>query len=150
MSYPEVTPRVVPGGRVDRVAPPLRSVHRDNIALMTWRSSVDARIGFTIKLDWERVAKAHLHIAPVAVVGYALAQALQANPGVNRRVALWGLRAHKTIRLSFAVDAGSTLQIAIVDRAERFSSREFQLELIAATRIARSMSSPVALGNALG
>jgi hypothetical protein len=144
MSFPEVSPRVVPGGRVDRLAPPLRSGHRDKIALMTWRNSVEARIGFTIKLEWDRVAPQHLHIAPVAVVGYALAQALRTNPGVNRRVALWGLRNHKTIRLSFAVDAGSTLQIAIVDRAERFSSREFQHELIAATRLARSMSSPVA------
>jgi hypothetical protein len=143
MSFPEVSPRVVPGG-VDRLAPPLRSGDRDKVALMTWRNSVDARIGFTIQLEWDRIAPEHRHVAPVAVVGYALAQALRTNPGVNRRVALWGLRAHKTIRLSFAVDAGSTLQIAIVDRAERFSSREFQHELIGATRIARSMSSPVA------
>jgi hypothetical protein len=143
MSLPEVSPRAIPGG-AGRLAPPLRSEHRDKIALMTWRNSVDARIGFTVRLEWDRVALVHPHIAPVAVVGYALAQALRTNPGVNRRVALWGLRSHKTIRLSFAVDAGSTLQIAIVDRAERFSSREFQLELIGATRIARSMSSPVA------
>jgi 2-oxoacid dehydrogenases acyltransferase (catalytic domain) len=142
--YTDATPRVVPGGKADRLAPPLRSGHRDKVALMTWRNSVDARIGFTIKLEWDRVVSAHQHIAPVAVIGYALAQALRTNPGANRRVALWGLRAHKTIRLSFAVDAGSTLQIAIVDRAERFSSREFQHELIAATRIARSMASPVA------
>jgi hypothetical protein len=112
--------------------------------MMTWRNSVEARIGFTIRLEWDRVAAAHQRLAPVAVVGYALAQALQTNPGANRRVALWGVRPHKTIRLSFAVDAGDTLQIAIVDNADQFNSREFQLELIAATRIARSSASPIA------
>jgi hypothetical protein len=112
--------------------------------MMTWRSSVDARIGFTVTLDWDRVTEAHGNVAPVALVGYGLAQALRSNPGANRRVALWGLRSHKSIRLSFAVDAGNTLQIAIVDHADQFTSREFQRQLITATRIARSAETPIA------
>jgi hypothetical protein len=144
MTNTDAVPRVVPGGDSLRLAPPLRSGKRDRVALITWRSGAEARIGLTVRLEWDRVSVAHPHIAPVAVVGYALAQALRANPGANRRVALWGLRQHKTIRLSFAVDAASTLQIAIVDRGDRFKSREFQHELIAATRIARANSGPVA------
>lgn len=114
-----------------------RSRHRDRIALATWRSATAARIGGRFRLDADDMARAHPGIAPVAVVGWAVAQALRAHPDVNRRVVLFGLRANRTVRVSFAVDVGHDLQAAVVDRADELSPRQLQRAMVHGARAAR-------------
>ena len=117
---------------------------RDRVAMATWPTGVDARIGLRLQLDWDRIALAHPHIAPVAIVGYALGQALAANPVANRRAVLWQVRPHRTVRLSFAVHASNDLRIAVVDRADELSPQEFQSALRTSTRDARRRRGPLA------
>lgn len=97
-----------------------------------------------LQLDWDRIARAHPNIAPVAIVGFALAQALAAHPVANRRAGRWKVRPHRTVRLSFAVHASNDLRVAVVDRADELSPTEFQRALRAAARDARRRSGPLA------
>jgi 2-oxoacid dehydrogenases acyltransferase (catalytic domain) len=121
-----------------------RSRGRDRVALITWPTAGQAQITCTVHMDWDCASAQHPGVAPVALVGFALAQALRMNPVLNRRVALWKIRNHKTVRVSFAVDAERELRIAVVDRADSFDSRQFQRALITATRIAREGTGPLA------
>ncbi len=121
-----------------------RLKRRDRVAMATWPRDADARIGMRLQLDWDRIVLAHPNIAPVAMVGFALGQALAANPVANRRVALWKVRPHRTVRLSFAVHASNDLRIAVVDRADELSPTEFQRALRASAREARSRTGPLA------
>ena len=117
---------------------------RDRVAMATWPTGVDARIGTRMQLDWDRIALAHPHIAPVAIVGYALGRALAANPAANRRAGIWTVRPHRTVRLSFAVHASNDLRIAVVDRADELSPQEFQRALRTSAREARRRTGPLA------
>lgn len=117
--------------------PARRSRHRDRIALATWRSATAARIGGRFRLDADDVARAHPGIAPVAVVGWAVAQALRDHPDVNRRVVLFGLRPNRTVRVAFAVDTGRDLQAAVVDRADELTPRQVQRSVVHGARAAR-------------
>jgi hypothetical protein len=119
------------------------------VAIATWPKDHTARIGLDIRLEWDRVRLAHSKVAPVAVVGFALAQALAKNPPANRRVAVWGVRPNPTVRLSFAVEAVDGLRIAVVDEADQFDSRGFQRALIAAARDARRGTGPLAAATRL-
>ncbi len=121
-----------------------RKGRRDRVALTTWRHSHDAKIGSTIRLEWDRVIRVHPNVVPVAVVGFALAQAFAQNPMANRRVALWRLHRHSTVRLSFAVDAGDDLKVAVIDRADMYNAREFQRALSVSVRDARRGVGPLA------
>ena len=103
-----------------------RLKRRDRVAMATWPGGVDARIGMHLQLDWDRIARTHPNIAPVAIVGFALGQALAANPVANRRAGRWKVRPHRTVRLSFAIHASNDLRIAVVDRADELSPQEFQ------------------------
>ncbi len=126
-----------------------RKGSRDRVALITWPRARDAKIGSRISLEWDLVARAHPNVVPVAVVGFALAKALAENPMTNRRVALWRIRPHKTVRLSFAIDAGDSLKIAVVDHADTFNSREFQRALGLSVRQARRGVGPLARATGL-
>ncbi len=112
--------------------------------MATWPSSTNARIGMHFQLDWDRISSAHPNIAPVAIVGFALGQALAATPAANRRAGLWRVRSHRTVRLSFAVHASDDLRIAVVDRADELSPTEFQRALRASARAARNRTGPLA------
>jgi pyruvate dehydrogenase E2 component (dihydrolipoamide acetyltransferase) len=111
------------------------------VSLITWPKGDEASIGCTVLLDWDRIRAVHPRVAPVAIVGYATAQALRAHPAVNRRVALWGIRPHRTVRVSFAVDTDAELRIGVVDDADARTPHEFQRALIVAARSARSGTS---------
>lgn len=121
-----------------------RKGSRDRVALITWPRASDAKIGCRIALEWDLVKRAHPKVVPVAVVGFALAQALVENPITNRRVALWRIHPHKTVRLSFAIDSGDSLKIAVVDHADTLNSREFQRALRVSVREARRGVGPLA------
>jgi hypothetical protein len=121
-----------------------RSGARDRVSLVTWPSSHVARITCSVQLQWDQVRLVHANISPLALVGYAFGQALRAHQVVNRRVALWSLRANKTVRLSFAVQSEGDLRIAVVDRADELNPRDFQRALIASVRIARAGTGPLA------
>jgi hypothetical protein len=121
-----------------------RSRARDRVALTTWPTAEQAKITSTVRIEWDRVRLVHQNIAPLSVVGFAFAKALAANPVVNRRVALWSLRPHKTIRLSFAVEAEGELRIAVVDKADNLDCRQFQRALIGSVRTARHGTGPLA------
>ncbi len=125
-------------------ASPGRLKRRDRVAMATWPGDVDARIGMRLQLDWDRIAHAHPGIAPIAIVGFALGQALAANPVANRRAGRWKVRSHRTVRLSFAIHASNDLRIAVVDRADELSPQEFQRALRTSAREARSRSGPLA------
>lgn len=131
MTSPEASPS---GGR----RPTPRSRHRDRIALATWRSATVARIGGRFRLDADAMTATHPGIAPVAVVGWAVAQALRDHPDVNRRVVVFGIRPNRTVRVSFAVDVGHDLQAAVVDRADEMSVRELQRAVVHGAREARA------------
>ena len=103
--------------------PASRSARRDRVALITWPKAHHARVGLDLRLEWDRVAAVHPNVTPVAVAGYALAQALAAHPAANRRVAIWGVRSNPTVRLSFAIDVKNDLRIAVVDRANEFEMK---------------------------
>jgi hypothetical protein len=140
-SNPDVSPRGVPGRRRTALPKPtdlLRSGNRDRVSLITWPNGHQAQINCSVHIEWDRVRVAHPSITPIALVGFALAQALRTNPTVNRRVALWSLRRHSTVRLSFAVDAAPELRIAVIDNADELEPREFQRALLTATRVARA------------
>ena len=114
-----------------------RSRRRDRVALATWPSSTSARIGARFRLDADGVASRHPGIAPVAVLGWSVAQALRAHPDVNRRVALFAVRSNPTVCISFAVDLGHDLQVAVVDRADELDPRTLQRRLVRDARAAR-------------
>ncbi len=121
-----------------------RLKRRDRVAMATWPGGVDARIGMHLQLDWDRIARTHPNIAPVAIVGFALGQALAANPVANRRAGRWKVRPHRTVRLSFAIHASNDLRIAVVDRADELSPQEFQRALRTSARDARRRTGPLA------
>ncbi len=126
-----------------------RSRRRDRVAIATWPNAHTARIGLDVRLEWDRVRCVHPKLAPVAVVGYGLAQAFSKNPSANRRVALWGVRANPTVRLSFAVDVGDSLRIAVVDTADQMDARQLQRSLIGAAREARAGRGPLVVATRL-
>ena len=130
----------------------LREVHnaarprrRDRVALATWPKDHTARIGLGVQLEWDRVRVVHPKVDPVAVIGFALAQALAKNPLANRRVAIWGVRSNPTVRLSFAVDSRDDLRVAVVDSADELDARELQRALIRTAREARARRGRLAL-----
>jgi hypothetical protein len=137
MSVADHSPRSVPGRRNFRKTSKSRPGARDRVALSTWRRGVDAKVSCTVRLEWDRVSTAHPNIVPVALVGFALARAFGANPAANRRVALWRVHPHKSVRLSFAVDGGESLRIAVVERANELTERDFQHALRIAARDAK-------------
>jgi hypothetical protein len=126
-----------------------RSRRRDRVALATWPKDHQARIGLSLQLEWDRVQAIHPKVAPVSVVGFALTQALVANPSANRRVAIWGVRSNSSVRVSFAVDARSDLRIAVVEAAAIGDAREFQRALLRSVRDARAGKGRLALATRL-
>jgi 2-oxoacid dehydrogenases acyltransferase (catalytic domain) len=140
----DTSPRVVPGARSVTGTSLRRRGRRDRVALITWPRSRDAKIGCTVRLEWDRVTRAHANVTPVAIVGFGLAQAFTQNPMANRRVVLWSIRRHKTVRLSFAIDAGDDLKVAVVDHADTFDPRQLQRALSVAAREARRGVGPLA------
>jgi 2-oxoacid dehydrogenases acyltransferase (catalytic domain) len=120
-----------------------RSRRRDRVAVATWSKDHEARVGLDLRLEWDRIRTVHPKLAPVAVVGYALAQAFAKNPLANRRVAIWSILSNPTVRLSFAVDVHNNLRIAVVDRADELAPRAFQQAMISATRDARNGQGPL-------
>lgn len=99
-----------------------RPCRRDRVALATWPKDHTARIGLGVRLEWDRVRVVHPKVDAVAVIGFALAQALAKNPLANRRVAIWAVRSNPTVRLSFAVDSRDDLRFAVVDACRRIAS----------------------------
>lgn len=140
---------------IDTPARPSRARHeanraerprrRDRVALATWPKDHAARIGLGVRLEWDRVRVVHPKIDPVAVIGFALAQALAKNPLANRRVAIWGVRSNPTVRLSFAVDSRDDLRIAVVDSADELDARALQRALLGSAREARARRGRLAL-----
>jgi hypothetical protein len=114
-----------------------RKTSRDRIALTTWPKGRDAKVHCTITLEWDRAAAMHPRIVPITLIAYAFAQALEANPTANRRVALWKIRAHKTVSISFAVDDGDDLRIAVLERADEMHPKQLQHALRLVARDAR-------------
>jgi hypothetical protein len=127
-----------------------RSRARDRVALITWPAAEQGRVNATVRLEWDRIRKVHGTVSRLSVIGYGFAQALRDCPVVNRRVALWKIHNHKTVRLSFAVDAHDDgLRIAVVNNANLLDPRQFQRALIKAVREARTGKSPLATAIAL-
>jgi 2-oxoacid dehydrogenases acyltransferase (catalytic domain) len=147
MEQLDTSPRVAPGDRALRSFSGKRRASRDHVALITWANATEAKVTCLIRLEWDRIGPKHPHLAPISVVGFALAQALAQNPVCNRRVALWKIHDHRTIRISFAIDATDDLRVAVVDKADGFSPVQFQQALREATRAVRSKSDP--LGRAI-
>jgi 2-oxoacid dehydrogenases acyltransferase (catalytic domain) len=145
----DTAPRVVPGAKSVPPEWKQRRRRRDRVALSTWSRSRDAKIGCTIKLEWDTISSIHPNIVPVALVGFALARALASNPAANRRVALWSIKPHKSVRISFAVDANNDLRIAVVDRADSFTASQFQHALRLAAKDARAGVGPVGRATSL-
>jgi 2-oxoacid dehydrogenases acyltransferase (catalytic domain) len=143
MSVSEHGPRSVPGGRTFRQTSQRRPGARDRVALSTWKRGSDARVSCTVRLEWDRVSTAHPNTVPVALVGFALAKAFAQNPAANRRVALWRIHTHKSVRLSFAVDGDDGLRIGVVDRANELTERAFQHALRVAARDAKEGVGPL-------
>jgi hypothetical protein len=121
-----------------------RKTSRDRIALTTWPKGRDAKVHCTITLEWDRAAAIHPRIVPITLIAYAFAQALQQNPTANRRVALWKIRAHKTVSISFAVDDGDDLRIAVLERADEMHPKRLQHALRLVARDARLGIGPLA------
>jgi pyruvate/2-oxoglutarate dehydrogenase complex dihydrolipoamide acyltransferase (E2) component len=121
-----------------------RTGNRDRIALTTWSKGRDAKIHCTFKLEWNRATAAHPRIVPITLVAYAFAQSLKHNPIANRRVVLWKIRPHKIVSISFAVDDGDDLRIAVIPRADELSPKELQHSLRLAARDARLGLGPLA------
>jgi hypothetical protein len=119
-----------------------RSRRRDRVALATWSSPAAARITARLQIDRDDLKQTFPGIAPVAAIGWAIAQGLAHCPSVNRRVALYGLRTNQTVRISFAVNVGSDLQVAIIDDADQLTPRTTQRALVTATRAARAGDGP--------
>jgi 2-oxoacid dehydrogenases acyltransferase (catalytic domain) len=121
-----------------------RKTSRDRIALTTWSKGRDAKVHCTITLEWDRAAAMHPRIVPITLIAYAFSQALQQNPAANRRVALWKIRAHKTVSISFAVDDGDDLRIAVLQRADELHPKQLQHALRLVARDARLGIGPLA------
>ena len=126
-----------------------RNRRRDRIALATWPSSTSARIGGHFRIDADALARNHPGIAPVAVIGWAVAAALRSHPDVNRRVVLFAIRSNPTVRISFAVDTDDDLQVAIVDRADELDPRGVQRQLVRGARAVRRGEGPFSRPTAL-
>ena len=109
-----------------------------------WPTATSARIGLDLRIEWDRVKPGYPKVAPVAIVGYALAQALAKNPLANRRVAVWRIRQNPNVRISFVVDVHDNLRIAVVNDADSLDPRGFQRSLLKATRDARASKGPIA------
>ena len=121
-----------------------RKTSRDRIALTTWPKGRDAKVHCTIALEWDPAAAMHPRIVPITLIAYAFAQALKQNPAANRRVALWKIRPHKTVSISFAVDDGDDLRIAVLERANELNPKELQHALRLVARDARLGIGPLA------
>ena len=134
------SPRRLPfGGResgLDR-APASRTLKRDRIALATWPNATSSRFVASLQLDWEEMKAAHGGLAPVSIVAWAVGQAVAANPMINRRVVLWGIRPNAGVRVSLAIETSDDLQVAVVDNADRLTPRELQRAALHSTRAAR-------------
>ena len=117
---------------------------RDRIALTTWPNGRDAKVNCTLQLEWDLATATHPRIAPITLVAYAFAQALKQNPKANRRAALWSIRAHKTVSISFAVDEGDDLRIAVIQRADEMDPKQLQHALRIVARDARLGLGPLA------
>lgn len=133
-----------PGTRRLRAMNKQRRGSRDRIALTTWPNGREAKVHCTIKLEWDRASAAHPRIVPITLVAYAFSQALKQNPLANRRVVLWKIRPHKTVGISFAVDEGDDLRIAVVTRADELNPKQVQHALRIAARDARLGVGPLA------
>lgn len=140
--------RALPASEVAAVARSRRR-RRDRVAVATWSGATESRIGLSIQLEWDRVSRAHPGLAPVSIIGFALATALRENPAANRRVSFWRVRENPTVRISFAVDAANDLRIAVVDRADELSPRELQRALQTAARTARAGAGPLSTATRL-
>jgi pyruvate/2-oxoglutarate dehydrogenase complex dihydrolipoamide acyltransferase (E2) component len=121
-----------------------RKTSRDRIALTTWPKGRDAKVHCTITLEWDRAAALHPRIVPITLIAHAFAQALKQNPVANRRVALWKIRPHKTVSISFAVDDGDDLRIAVLERADEINPKQLQHALRLVARDARLGIGPLA------
>jgi 2-oxoacid dehydrogenases acyltransferase (catalytic domain) len=133
-----------PGTRQLRGTNKQRRGSRDRIALTTWPNGRDAKVHCTLRLEWDRASKAHPRIAPITLVAHAFAQALKQNPVANRRVVLWKIRSHNTVGISFAVDEGDDLRIAVIQRADELTPKQLQHGLRIAARDARLGVGPLA------
>ncbi len=60
-----------------------------------------------------------------------------------------GIRPNPTVRLSFVIELKNDLRVAVVDRANEFDPRQFQLVLRTATRDARSGKGRLAMATRL-
>jgi pyruvate/2-oxoglutarate dehydrogenase complex dihydrolipoamide acyltransferase (E2) component len=129
---------------VVRAANKARTGNRDRIALTTWPKGRDAKVHCTIRLEWDRATATHPRIVPITLVAYAFAQSLKHNPIANRRAVLWKIRPHKTVSISFAVDDGDDLRIAVIPGADALSPKELQHALRLAARDARLGIGPLA------
>ena len=121
-----------------------RSKQRDRLALATWSTATSARINTQFQLRTDAVQRAVPGVNVVAAVGWAVAQGLREFPVVNRRVAIWSIRQNQSVRVSFAVDLDSDVQIAVVDDANQLTPRQFQKALIESVQTARKGRSPLA------
>ncbi len=121
-----------------------RKSSRDRIALTTWPEGRDGKVHCTITLEWDRAAAMHPRIVPITLIAYAFSQALQKNPAANRRVALWKIRPHKTVSISFAVDDGDDLRIAVLQRADEMHPKQLQHALRLVAKDARLGIGPLA------
>jgi pyruvate/2-oxoglutarate dehydrogenase complex dihydrolipoamide acyltransferase (E2) component len=121
-----------------------RTGNRDRIALTTWPKGRDAKVHCAIQLEWDRATATHPRIVPITLVAYAFAQSLKQNPIANRRAVLWKIRPHKTVSISFAVDDGDDLRIAVIPRVDELSPKELQHVLRLAARDARLGIGPLA------
>ena len=125
-------------------APNPRSRRRDRIALATWSSPASARITAHLRLDVEDLTTALPGIAPVAAVGWSIAQGLERFPNVNRRVAVHRVRANDSVRVSYAVSVSHDLQVAIIDAADKLTPNATQRALLRESRAAQSGNGPFA------
>jgi 2-oxoacid dehydrogenases acyltransferase (catalytic domain) len=122
---------------------------RDRVALAVWQNESRARINAPFHIDADDLEHSMPHVSPVAAVGWAIGQALEKFPEVNRRASVFAIRQNKTVRVSFAVDHDDALQIAVVNDAHTFTPREFQKALIAAVRDARDPRNMLAMATRL-
>ncbi len=134
----------LPGTRHLRAMNKQRRGSRDRIALTTWPNARDAKVHCNIKLEWDRASATRPRIVPITLVAYAFAQALKQNPMANRRVVLWKIRPHRTVGISFAVDEGDDLRIAVITRADELNPKQVQHALRIAARDARLGVGPLA------
>lgn len=125
-----------------------RSRNRDRIALATWPSSTSARINAHLRLDVGDLRLKFPGIAPLVAVGWSIAQGLEQFPTLNRRVALFSLRANDSVRVSFAVSIDHDLQVAIIDDANTLTPQSMQRTLARGSKAARSGRGPFAKATA--